>query len=241
MRERPIHLTNYEEDESLAAYFLHVMKDDRLFEIFDSHILKEGCKDEIVVAVKLTKRCLNLNGKKRPIMREVSMKLSRIRECNNGASNIVRESCITGGLGMLLLVTKVLLLCKFMERKKEIKLKQKLFKRNGVKLIYEGKVNKLINEVVILSQINLETEVLLLVYEFISNGTVYQYINNQNEEFPIAWEMQLHIVVDSLADQTYMTTQVQGTFGYLDLQYFQSSPFTEKSNVYSFGLVLLSF
>lgn len=51
---------------------------------------------------------------------------------------------------------------------------------------------------VILSQINLETEVLLLVYEFISNGTVYQYINNQNEEFPIAWEMQLHIVVDSL-------------------------------------------
>ncbi|KDO58192.1 hypothetical protein CISIN_1g048710mg, partial [Citrus sinensis] len=139
--------------------------------------------------------------------------------------------CITGGLGMLLLVTKVLLLCKFMERKKEIKLKQKLFKRNGVKLIYEGKVNKLINEVVILSQINLETEVLLLVYEFISNGTVYQYINNQNEEFPIAWEMQLHIVVDSLADQTYMTTQVQGTFGYLDLQYFQSSPFTEKSNL----------
>ncbi|GAY51727.1 hypothetical protein CUMW_136450 [Citrus unshiu] len=105
----------------------------------------------------------------------------------------------------------------------------------------KGKVNKLINEVVILSQINLETEVLLLVYEFISNGTVYQYINNQNEEFPIAWEMQLHIVVDSLADQTYMTTQVQGTFGYLDLQYFQSSPFTEKSNVYSFGLVLLSF
>lgn len=114
MRERPIHLTNYEEDESLAAYFLHVMKDDRLFEIFDSHILKEGCKDEIVVAVKLTKRCLNLNGKKRPIMREVSMKLPRIRECNNGASNIVRESleeidCVEAAIAEVMKLTDPLM------------------------------------------------------------------------------------------------------------------------------------
>ncbi|XP_019155937.1 PREDICTED: wall-associated receptor kinase-like 1 [Ipomoea nil] len=136
----------------------------------------------------------------------------------------------------------------------------------------ESKIEEFINEVVILLRVNhrtvvkllgccLETEVPLLVYEFITNGTLFSLIHsdNLNDEFPFSWEMRLKIqqsnilldekyrakvsdfgTLKSIAiDQTHVTTQVKGTFGYLDLEYFHFSQFTEKSYVYSFGVILV--
>ena len=41
-----------------------------------------------------------------------------------------------------------------------------------------------------------------------------------------------------LLDQTELNTLVQGILGYLDPEYMQTSQLTEKSKVYSFGVVM---
>ncbi|CAL8138357.1 unnamed protein product [Prunus armeniaca] len=78
--EKPVSLTSSQEWRSLAAYFLLSMEENRLFDILDAQVMKDGGKDEIVAVANLAKRCLNLKGKKRPTMKQVAVELEGIQQ-----------------------------------------------------------------------------------------------------------------------------------------------------------------
>jgi serine/threonine protein kinase len=90
--QKPIFSVSQTETRSLATHFIMLMEDNRLFDVLDARV-KEGCQNEEVISVaNLAKRCLNLNGKNRPTMREVTSELERIIGLSQKELNI-QENC----------------------------------------------------------------------------------------------------------------------------------------------------
>ncbi|KAL9995444.1 putative protein kinase RLK-Pelle-WAK family [Helianthus debilis subsp. tardiflorus] len=77
--ESPISQTRFGEHRSLATHFMLAMEEERVMSIFDATVIKEGTRDELLVVANLAMRCLNLNGRYRPTMKEVATELETIR------------------------------------------------------------------------------------------------------------------------------------------------------------------
>ncbi|KAB1215055.1 Wall-associated receptor kinase-like 8 [Morella rubra] len=98
---------------------------------------------------------------------------------------------------------------KVLKKRKIMKRKEKFFKRNGGLLLkqqlFSSEVNvgnpnlftsKDLEKATDNFNVNRILEVPLFVYEFIPNGTLFQYLHNCNEDFSLKWDMHLRIATE---------------------------------------------
>ncbi|XP_073034304.1 wall-associated receptor kinase-like 1 [Primulina eburnea] len=77
---KPISSTAPDEEKSLSIFFLISLESNRLFQILDPRVRREGTLEQLQAVAELIKSCLKLQGDDRPTMREVAMELEVLRK-----------------------------------------------------------------------------------------------------------------------------------------------------------------
>lgn len=80
--QKPLSMDRSKEERNLATYFVMSVKENRLFQILEPRILKEGALDQLQAIGELVKRCVDLNNENRPTMKEVASELENLRKLN---------------------------------------------------------------------------------------------------------------------------------------------------------------
>nr|DAD39459.1 TPA_asm: hypothetical protein HUJ06_013782 [Nelumbo nucifera] len=88
--EKPISFTRPLEGRNIVTYFISAIMENHLFEILDAQVLKDGREYELQKVANIAKRCLSLNGKERPTMKEVALELEGLRR-SEGYSHVERN------------------------------------------------------------------------------------------------------------------------------------------------------
>ncbi|CAH9146902.1 unnamed protein product [Cuscuta epithymum] len=98
---KPVSRERREEERNLAAYVVRSMDKNQLFKILDRRVLKEAAMEQTERVAELARRCVHLNGRDRPTMKEVVMELERVRKFNkemwNRELRISRDDVIDVG------------------------------------------------------------------------------------------------------------------------------------------------
>ncbi|KAM4078269.1 hypothetical protein ACB094_09G024300 [Castanea mollissima] len=85
--EKPVSSTRSQEGRNLSTYFVHSLKENRLFDILDTQVSRVCNKDEVIAIANLAKRCVHLNGNKRPTMMEIMMELEGVQKVSLAQPN----------------------------------------------------------------------------------------------------------------------------------------------------------
>ncbi|KAK9715503.1 hypothetical protein RND81_06G169100 [Saponaria officinalis] len=81
------------DDRGLVPWFLDHVEKSLLNDILDAQVAREAERSEIAIIAELARRCLVLDGSKRPSMKEVEGTLQTIRSSHKGLPN--NESLVT--------------------------------------------------------------------------------------------------------------------------------------------------
>uniref|UniRef100_A0A3Q7J0X7 Protein kinase domain-containing protein n=1 Tax=Solanum lycopersicum TaxID=4081 RepID=A0A3Q7J0X7_SOLLC len=76
----PLDTTASEKERNLAAFFVRSIKENRLFQVLETRVLREGSFEQCQGVAELAKRCLRLTSEERPTMKEVAMELEGLRK-----------------------------------------------------------------------------------------------------------------------------------------------------------------
>ncbi|KAI3449208.1 hypothetical protein Pfo_005873 [Paulownia fortunei] len=94
----------------------------------------------------------------------------------------------------------------------------------------------------------------MLVYEYVDNGNLDQWLHGDvGEVSPLTWEIRINIIIGTWhpklsdfglakllnSESSYVTTRVMGTFGYVAPEYACTGMLNEKSDIYSFGILIM--